>query len=368
MTYLVNAYRSHVGGFRAVRDANAVTVNLTVDVLDGCEHTCPGCFVRKKNPFFEGTDDQTLRQLVEDLTASGFSMDELNIGPTDIFSADNFQEILASTDFIETANDFNLTVVTTLMDESNVIDNRIKQYQQAFIHRERRVEVFVMLDLVKYLANDILYMSKLHRNLKLISDWNVFFLINVYSEDMFEEMNLETLSQRLLDEFGTKLRINPSYFRGTSNRHVNRYATAHKNMLEKNVHGDAIQRVFLNMADMYFNSFTTLNLCYSDGKLSILTFLYEGIPVANDLTIIPKRDGKYHVEDILKTVDNLTDYQYTLASSMDDCSTCKHLTCCISRNTLSYMETRNITNCIVPKDLFRDASLVVEQQAEKTND
>lgn len=365
-TFLKNAYRQHLGGFRPVTQANAVTVNLTFDILDGCEHQCPGCFVRKKNSFFAEGDDLVLKELVADLQAAGYSMDELNIGPTDIFSADNFQELVENEVFVDIANDFNLTVVTTLMDDSDKIAKRIAEYQAAFPHRERRVEVFVMLDLKRYIAKDWFYMNQLYRNIKLLADWNVFFLLNVYSEDMFDEMKLPVLTERLLTDFGTKLRINPSYFRGTNGRHVLRYASKHKEMLERNVDDKSIERVFLNMADMYFNSFTTLNLCYAEGKLSVMTFLYEGIPQVDQRFVIEKRDGKYHLEDIQSAVDRLIDEQFQYSTKTDECATCRHLTCCTSRNILSYMDTRNITKCLLPRQLFRDASRAIELQLRET--
>lgn len=367
-TFLKNAYRQHFGGFRPLRDANAVTVNLTFDILDGCEHQCPGCFVRKKNSFFADGDDQVLLELVNDLRTAGYSMDELNIGPTDIFSADNFKELVDNDLFVTIANDFNLTVVTTLMDDSDKIANRIAEYQAAFPHRERRVEVFVMLDVKRYIAKDWFYMNQLYRNLKLLADWNVFFLVNVYSEDMFDDMDLPTLTDRLLGDFGTKLRINPSYFRGTSGRHVTRYASKHKEMLERNVDDKSIERVFLNMADIYFNSFSTLNLCYAEGKLSLMVFLYEGIPQVDERFVIEKRGGKYHIDDIQAAVDKLAVEQYEYAEKTDECSGCKYLTCCVSRNILSYMDTRNVTTCMLPRQIFRDASRAVELELRTQND
>lgn len=358
--FLPNAYRQHKGGFRPVAAANAITVNLTLDILDGCEHTCPGCFVKKRNSFFHDGDDRAILDLIEDLKAAGYSMDEMNVGPTDIFSANNFDQLLSSEDFIVSANDFNLTVVTTLLNDSESISRKLAEYQAKFEHRERRVEVFVMLDLERYIKKDWFYLNQLYRNIKLLADWNVFFLLNVYSENMFDQMDLPSLTERLLDDFGTKLRINPSYFRGTNGRHVDRYATKHKAMLERNVDDKAIERVFLNMADVYFNSFTTLNLCYAEGELSLMTFLYEGIPQVDRRFKIPKRNTKYHIADIEEAVDRLALEQYAFAAETDECSTCPHLSSCVSRNILAYMDTRKLRHCLLPRQLFRDASRAVE--------
>ena len=370
--FLQNAFRTHIGGFRSVRDAAFVSMDFTLDVLNGCEHKCPGCFVQRKNDFMED-DLKVVESIVDQALEAGYDFNEMFIGPTDLFSAINYDELITSETFKRFAHRFTLTANTTLMNDSSVIEERLNLLRKEQVHEGRNKELFVILDLDRYIKNDWFYMNQLNRNLKLVYDWNVFFIVNVYSEDMFDGMDLTEMTLRLKKDFGTKLRINPSYFRGTNKKHVERYANDHKRMLESQVNEENIGMVFLNMIDIYFSSFTLLSYGYSKGKLSIAPFIYEVIPQDNEMFDIKKAGSKYTLADIESTHYSLLTRQYEYATKTTECSDCKFLPSCSSRNILAYMESRNITDCFLPKQLFRDASIGLEKrlmqhQIENSND
>lgn len=358
-TFLQNAYRSHVGGFRSVRDAAFVSVDLTLDVLNGCEHKCPGCFVQRKNDFME-QDLLKVESLVEQLDSAKYDLNELFIGPTDIFSAINFEELIQSDTFKRISKHFTVTATSTLLNDTADVHRKLEFIRRELPHREREMELFVVLDLTKYSKRDWFYLNHLHRNIQLFYDWNVFFIVNVYSEDMFNEVNLTDLTVQLKKDFGTKLRINPSYFRGTSKRHLERYAKLHKRMLESQVSAENISDIFLNMTDVYFNSYTLKAYCYSAGKLSIMPFIYEAIPQDNDTFDVKMMGAKYDLADLDRAHHELTLRQYKYAEATKSCTDCEFLASCVSRNVLAYMESRQITKCFLPTELFRDASRSIE--------
>lgn len=359
--FLQNAFRTHVGGFRPVRDAAFVSMDFTLDVLNGCEHKCPGCFVQRKNDFMED-DLKEVEAVVNQALEAGYDFNELFIGPTDIFSAVNYNELITSETFKRFAHRFTLTANTTLMNDSSVIEERLNLLRKEQVHEGRNKELFVILDLELYIKNDWFYMNQLNRNLKLVYDWNVFFIVNVYSEDMFDGMDLTVMTERLRKDFGTKLRINPSYFRGTNKKHVERYANDHKRMLESQVNEANVGMVFLNIVDIYFSSFTLLSYGYSKGKLSIAPFIYEVIPQDNEMFDIKKDGSSYTLADIESTHFSLLNRQYEYAEKTTECNDCEFLPSCSSRNILAYMESRDITDCFLPKRLFRDASIGLEKQ------
>ena len=63
-------------------------VEIQLDILNGCESSCPGCFIPRKNK----TCDLSI--LYNTLKEGTYSPDEIVIGPTDIFSASNFDELM----------------------------------------------------------------------------------------------------------------------------------------------------------------------------------------------------------------------------------------------------------------------------------
>lgn len=357
--FLQNAYRSHFGGFRAVRDAAFVSVDITLDVLNGCDHKCPGCFVQRKNDFMD-RDLKQIEHVIDEMIAADYDLNELFIGPTDIFSAINFKELISNPTFKRMSQHFTLTATSTLLNDTAQIHERLEFFRKELPHRDRDTELFIVLDLERYFKKDWFYINQMHRNIKLLSDWNVFFIVNVYSEDMFDEINLTDLGRRLKRDFGTKLRINPSYFRGTNKKHLERYATLHKNMLEKQISEDNINEVFLNMTDIHFSSYTLLAYCYSGGKLSVMPFIYEAIPQDNPMFDVVKDGSKYELTDIEQTHHRLAVGQYEYAQHTESCNTCEFLASCVGRNVLAYMESRRITKCLLPTALFRDASRAIE--------
>lgn len=358
-TYLQNAYRSHMGGFRAIRDAAFVSVDFTFDVLNGCDHRCPGCFVQRKNDFMD-RDLLDIEDIIEQLREAKYDLNELFIGPTDIFSAINFEELVSNDTFKRISQHFTLTCTTTLLNDTFDIQAKLDIFNRELPHRDRKTEIFVILDLDRYFKKDWFYINQLHRNIKLLKDWNVFFIVNVYSEDMFNELKLTDLTVRLKRDFGTKLRINPSYFRGTSKRHVEHYAHQHRNMLEVQIDEENIKSVFLNMADQYFSSYTLLTYAYGHGKLTVMPFIYEAIPVEDPIFDVLKEGNKYTLASLEETHLNLALRQYEYADRTSSCDDCEHLASCVSRDVLAYMESRAITECFLPKSLFRDASRAIE--------
>lgn len=365
-TYLQNAYRSHMGGFRAIRDAAFVSVDFTFDVLNGCDHKCPGCFVQRKNDFMD-RDLRDIEDIIERLREAKYDLNELFIGPTDIFSAINFEELVSNDTFKRISQQFTLTCTTTLLNDTFDIQAKLDIFNRELPHRNRATEIFVILDLDRYFKKDWFYINQLHRNIKLLKDWNVFFIVNVYSEDMFNELKLTDLTVRLKRDFGTKLRINPSYFRGTSKRHVELYAHRHKKMLEQQIDEENISSVFLNMADKYFSSYTLLTYAYSGGKLSVMPFIYEAIPVEDVMFQAQQDDAKYTLASLERTHRELEERQYKYAETTSSCDDCEHLPSCVSRDVLAYMESRSITDCFLPKSLIRDASHVIENSQQTQN-
>lgn len=363
---LPNAYAQHKGGTRALRDANWMSIDLTLDLLGGCEHKCPGCFVNKKLPFL-GDDLDVTCDLVRQWRDAGYDFNELFLGPTDIFSASNLDDVVTDPKFQEMSQYFTFTCTSTCLNDYDETARRIQLLEDTCDNwRGRNFEIFVVLDIPKYLADDEEYLTVFNKNLELLYNDNVFLLLNVYSEDMFNDMSLFDLNAKVKADYNTKVRVNPSYFRGTSRKHVERYAQLHRRMLEREVTDDTIQGIFLNMIDIYFGGYTFGNYAFVNHNLFISPLIYEAIPVDNDELKIPRNAiGMYDLADLERKQVELFERQYEYSHKTAECSSCKYLASCAARNVLTYMETREITECFLPKTLFRDASRVIE--LEKRN-
>lgn len=363
---LPNAYAQHKGGTRALRDARWMSIDLTLDLLGGCEHKCPGCFVNKKLPFLDD-DLATMADLVRKWSDADYDFNELFLGPTDILNATNFDAIINDTNFQMMSEYFTFTCTTTCLNDYDESKRRLQLLEDKCTNWwERNFEVFVIIDVPKYLSGDVEYMTTFTKNLELLYNDNVFLLLNVYSEEMFDDISLFDLNKKVKEDFNTKVRINPSYFRGTSKRHVERYAQLHKRMLEREITDETIKGIFLNMIDIYFGGHTFGNYAFVNHNLYVSPLIYEALPVDNRELMIPQNaDGLYDLDAIEQKHRELFARQHKYSYKTTECSSCKYLSSCVSRNVLNYMETREIHDCFLPKSLFRDASRVIE--LENTN-
>lgn len=357
---LLNAYAQYKGGTRSLKHADTYSIDLTLDILRGCQHKCPGCFVNR-NLKFINQDLYAINNLVEQWHYNNFDFNELFVGPTDIFNASNFEQLVKNKHFQQLSTKFTFTCTTTCLNDFEVTKNRLSMLNDYCSNwAGRNFEVFVILDLPKYINRDKQYLDQFNKNLQLLYNDNVFFLLNIYSENMFDEVSLYQLNTRLKQEYNAKIRINPSYFRATKNKHVLKNAMAHKNMLQHQINDDTIKHIFLNMLDMYFGGFTFGNYALINHELYICPLLYEAIPITNNMVQIAKSENNlYNIDNIHDKHIELFNKQHQYAQHLE-CKKCKYLTSCISRNVLSYMETRNIQQCFLPKQLFRDASKIIQ--------
>lgn len=345
-----------------LRDACLTSVNLTLDLLDGCAYQCDGCFVKRRNRV-DANDLADIARLADQWEEQGFGFNETFVGPTDIFNANNFDAIFDNDDFLALGEHFTFACVSTLRDEYDQIASRIEKIKKYHPNwRGRGFECFVMLDLEKYLNEDDQYMTDLWHKLELFDLDDVFFTINVDKHGKFAQLSLAELNARLMTEFSppskdctTGLRINPSFFRSGNMPLVVGYAHTLRDIFRREVTDDTISQVYSNMINIYANAITFHDYTYRNHELYVAPFIYENIPVTNDMFRIERNDDNFWTQEQLdaKFVE-LFNRQMQYASQTSECSTCPHLTTCVSRHTLSYMETREIHDCFLPKELLRE--------------
>jgi len=345
-----------------LRDACLTSVNLTLDLLDGCAYHCDGCFVQRRNKV-NSNDLADIARLVDQWEAQGFGFNETFVGPTDIFSANNFDAIFDNDDFLMLGEHFTFACVSTLQDTYDQIAARVEKIKQYHPNwRGRGFECFVMLDLEKYLNNDEEYLTDLWKKLELFDLDDVFFTVNVDKEGKFAQLSLAELNHRLMVEFNppskdctTGLRINPSFFRSNNQLLVMDYATKLRDILRREITEDTISQVYSNMINIYANALTFHDYTYRNHELYVAPFIYENIPVTDELFHIPRNiDGFWTPEELDAKARELFIRQMIYADDTKECATCPHLTTCASRNILTYMESRNIKKCMLPKELLRE--------------
>lgn len=328
---------------------------LNLEVLRDCVHTCPGCFVNRRNDITD-VDLTNALTMAKDMDASGLRFREVIISPTDIFSASNATEILDDPQFQELLRIHPKTRITTTAMFSKVdwdkwnavfaiLDDPTK-YRPDMI-----MELLVPLDVHLLLSGDEEYYRDFSRALHYLKtetpkivDWS--FVVNVHHD---EEMiaNYSKITEIVRDRFDTVIEFLPSFFRTGNDDLITAHLDTWKEFLQSTIDADNYQNIMLTIADPDHNASNTIVVNYKKNKLYISPFIYEQI-----LFEYPSMETPLTAEGVMHTVGELTKQQFAYVTKTTECGTCPYLTTCVGRNVLSFMEAKSITDCVYPKDVL----------------
>ncbi len=361
MAVQFDAYRKHVSGTKPLKYTPTLELDIIFDALDGCEMNCPGCFVDTKNKFTV-KDMQNIYDLTKEFKDQGIEANELFLGPTDIFDAANFDQLVDEPLFDKLIDQYAaLTFTSTMLTPHEELKRRVDKLMNLMAPYGKRFELFVVIDIDKYIANDRSYLDGFDRNLEVIKNIdirlkkqvNIFFIANFYPE-MFDQISINELNMRIKNDYGSKFKINPSFARATNSRMIEKQSKMLSDLLQNQVDNTTIRNVFLNMVDIYFGGDTFHSLTYTEGRLFVAPFLYEFVPLKrNELEVKSREDGRFYMADVFDKKEELTIEQFNHAATLTHCSNCQFQPNCIARNHIQFMKLHNITSCVVPKPLYR---------------
>ena len=349
-------YLQSTANVAAGLDEQAMDFVLNLEVLNYCAHHCPGCFVRRKN----SVDDIDLRvalNLAREMTEKGLRFREVVISPTDIFSATNSMEVLTNPEFQALLQIHPKTRITTtaMFDNMNwdnftavmdVLDN-------TELYREKMIlELLVPMDIEKVLSRDKAYYRDFQRAIHALEyetpkeiDWS--FVVNVHHDpEMFKHFDeLTTIAK---EQFNTVIEFLPSFFRTGSDRYIKEHLEIWRSFLREVVTEDNYRDIMLTIADKQHNAMNTIVVNYAKGKVGISPFIYEQIVF--DYPELEVFDPS--AEAVLTKVSELLADQFAYAPQTTECSGCQYLPTCVGRNVLSFMELKEIKDCIYPKEIL----------------
>ena len=97
--------RRHNASSKSLRDADRLTVSINVEFLDSCDFHCPGCFVSRRNSYT--TEDlKVLNDLAKQFSENDFEVNEIILGPTDLFGCKNAEDVLSDPQFMKLFDHF----------------------------------------------------------------------------------------------------------------------------------------------------------------------------------------------------------------------------------------------------------------------
>lgn len=308
-------------------------VKLQLDVLDGCKHKCPGCFVHRRGNSSDEEQFKDAIKFVDDIASRGILIDEIIIGPTDFLSSENFYEVMPH--LVDMINEHSpiLAFITTLIDDE--LEPWVKWLGES-INLNTEIEIGIAIDPYKF-QNQINYVENIKRKLNYISD-NVehdvvyTFLLNIkdYGLDYLE------LHEQAVKEFTTTIDFIPSVSRSAKPNIT--LATVDKfneyfNILAV---GDKINNIMVDHSHAGMN-YTVLN--YKKGTWWLSPFLYENMVVENDIFKIEK------FEDVAPIMESQLE-----RAVGTECETCPMLFSCYNRKIILLRDYLGVDRCIAPKE------------------
>jgi hypothetical protein len=274
---------------------------------------------------------------------------EIFIGSTDIFTAVNFEDIVTHPYFLELPS-HNVFATTTLLSDPSIVEYRMGLLRNAMDiwNNDGEIELFPVLDIPRYLNNDAKYIKQLETNLKICDPDVIVFIVNYYSENMFDQICLADLRDMMKHHFNAELRIIPSFFRSRSPDTILPRAFSYRDMLINNFCSE------MDIVDRYVGPVPFTNYCFNEGEFYLNSYMYtDDQPQTTDIYHIPKNDdGGYSAETLKSKHHEMFTRQLSFSNQTKECADCPFLMNCVSRNVLAYMEDRNIHQCLLPKTLF----------------
>lgn len=339
MTSIIERQQSH-NKSKSLSDINHITINFQLEYLDKCQFNCKGCYVKRRNSY-SSEDLEKIISLSKSFNDSDIELNEIILGPTDIFGSSNTLEIIQNPLFKKLFDHFKaLTFNSTLLSSDdnilqimNVINTEYDNLQY--------IEMFVVLDIEQIDDRD--YINTLKHKLSLLGNINIIFVCNIHL--IFLNYDFAYITKIINEEFDSHVKFNPSFFRSQNTKIINKELIEFNNLMD-NI--DNTSKILININDIYFGGHTYFTYIFEDSNMYISPYLFDYIFVKND---------KFKIDDI--TLDKvfekdtqLTIDQYRYSELTDECKDCQFLSSCVSKKILMYMETKDITNCILPKKMM----------------
>jgi hypothetical protein len=307
-------------------------VKIQLDVLDGCHHKCPGCFVHRRGNESSLEELQRAIKFVNEITSQGILVDEMLIGPTDFLASENFYEVMPHLVEIINENSPILAFVSTLVGGDL---KKFCEYITNNINLDTEIEIGIAINPYKFFEKDykqnikdaLIYLDK-----NLEHEITYTFVVNIRDYDL----NYIELHDTAIKEFETILDFIPSVSR--SHKPVIILDALDKfnnyfNYLSKDAR---INNIMVDHSHAGIN-YTVLN--YKKGEWYISPFMYENMAIY---------DNMFKVETFSEVVP-IVESQIEKAKGTE-CEKCPMFFSCYNRKIILLRDYLGVDRCIAPKE------------------
>lgn len=324
---------------------------LNLDILNGCDFSCAGCYVNKGvNSVNLDEDLKIISRIADEINNSHYHLEEIALGPTDFFSAKNTLQVIEHPDFRRLFKnpDTKFVMLSTLKASTEEIKEKLQKLEQHVGHLD--IDLLIATDMDEFLS-DPDYITNIKKKWQVLKDssleFDPAFQINIHPANLikYDAANLTRLAQEIKNEFDTILEFNPSILRI---KHRQQKENLHFWMktIKENFQNNA-QGFTYTMLNKGHSGINNLVVNFRSGNFYICPFIYENVFSYDSTYLIPKKNSQYNLNDITDAKEEFVIRQMAFAEKTSHCSGCEYLVSCSYKNVLTFMEANNIKDCFL---------------------
>lgn len=300
-----------------------ISVNFTLEVLQGCGFSCSDCAVDKsyiKSDVSE-TDTADLLALLDDMKANDIRLFEFTIGPTDIVSSANGLALLEDPlvkGFAERYESLTVSLALLVSDGLDLLGKAVDKLMSG--KRFRLVLPATLKNLKNKKYTDLLrtHVGILKDNLPNTSFYQIYLNTNMVKENVVD-IDLETITKTANLNLGARTTLEHGFgharagFDNLFNRDkflydINAYVT-----MSKTLKDSQFQRMLVP------SIFDAIELTFRDGKLYYTPVVIEKFHIFDPVFEIPK---PWTAEGVINFKENLYYTNLEKYSSHPTCGDC----------------------------------------------
>jgi hypothetical protein len=346
--------------FTSVSSMTQYKIQVTLELLEGCSYMCPGCFVKRRGNWNPKSIKMFHNLAYELHGRTDVVLDDIVIGPTDFYGAENLEEIIHNTRLSDAISmipegnrniQHNCSIMGSLSEDD--ILGKIKAIEKSPLGKVvESWDVQIALDLVRVL-DDKRYRKALRNRVMNFKESSLDFEISMATNivDGIEDRLYEAIDY-IRETYDTVIEILPSVVRSFnhSTKHGDKLF-AWNDMLT-NLSSDVNRfknKFHFLQGDLSHKAFHYAVVNIHNGKLYASPFIYENAQIYKD-----------DFEITTHTVEGILNYKHQvvtdqiLNSSNKECGTCKYLNVCSNRLIPKVMDTmfKGRSECILNKDVI----------------
>jgi len=312
---------------------------IQMDILDGCNHNCPGCHVIKVgNSVSDNEIDKMVSWINQEIINNNILLDEIVIGPVDFLSATNLYEVLSNKKLLKLIND-NSVVLAFPTPFLQLDINKLEIFIDYInLHISEKVDMEFQIAInptLFYKMNEYRneYKSIINKLNRLKQDTTFTFSINIDNYDI----DYIKISEIIYKEFDTIIDFLPSFTRKhniSSNTLNNKINIWNKHILHNS------QFHFFNnaMLDHSHGGFNYNVINYKQGSFYISPFYSENLALYHE---------KFKIDNLNHLIEKNSSQKIK-----GECKDCDFLHSCLNRKLLLFKDFLNRENCIAPKEMY----------------